>query len=354
MGGPGVGKSYVALGLDQFPADDQCTIRTGEFAESGGQGIDFEPKDDLATLDGGLAFNQLPTFSDPDAFTFDRFLAAGGCLREGLLAPLVILDDLNELHDDSVWLLLREAEAFISRHDEDNPFVHVLVFARPEAFAAWLREPRWNPPRSLQVAPPLEGGLYTTTGDFEFTYRDYLDYRRKPSPSQQEIDAFIKLVTGYPFLTYSIRILSVRNFVIDASLGHMQSEADLKAAAYDSLIERNRQTHGRGKAYPMSYQYLLEDIAARYLDQVDRDGFFVVDVQDRIEVYDESGKQAIGEVYVRDVLDRSGIATFERPESILTRYRFDPFWILAHLVEQRNQRRYPGHEYRTCAQLVGR
>jgi hypothetical protein len=348
MGGPGVGKSFVALALDQFPEEAQCTIRGGEFAESGSPEIPFVVKEDLATLDGAVVYNQLPTFGDPNAVTLDALLAAGECVREGKLTPLIILDDLNELHNESVWLLLSEVEDFIAREDAGTRFVHVLVFARPEAFAPWLRQSRWNPPRALQVAPRFEGGRYETSGDLEFTYRDYLDYRRKPAPTAAEVDTFIELVTTHPFLTYSIRVLSVRNFVIEASLGHMDTEAEIKAAAYDSLLERNRQTHGRGDAYAASYQYLLEDIAARYLDQVDEDGFFVVDVQDRIEVLDERGEQVIGQVYVRDVLDRSGIATFERPESILTRYRFDPFWIHGHLVEMRNQRLDPGHVYRTC------
>ena len=105
-----------------------------------------------------------------------------------------------------------------------------------------------------------------------------------PSPSQDEIDAFVALIAEHPFLSYSIQVLAVRNYVIEAKLGGMESETDLKAAIYDSLLERNRQIHGRGDVYPLSYQFLLEDIAARYLDAVDSEGFFVVDVQDRIEV----------------------------------------------------------------------
>ena len=53
---------------------------------------------------------------------------------------------------------------------------------------------------------------------------------------------------------------------------------------------------------------------------------------------------------MRDVLDRSGLA-FLHPVSFMTaRYRFEPFWVHAHLVERRNQRLYPGYEYRTCEQ----
>lgn len=348
IGGPGVGKSFVALGLDQFSQEDQCTIRMGEFADSGGHGIDFKMVPDLATLGGELIFNELPTFANPETFTLDSLLVAGGCVREGRITPLVIIDDLNEVHDQSIWLVLKEIEAFISQEDAKDSFVHILVFGRPEAFAPWLRQPRRTPPRTLTVSRPLEGCMYTTSGDLEFTYQDCLDYRRMPAPSQQDIDAFAKLIADHPFLTYSIRILAVRNFVIEASLGHVTTEEGLKASVYDSLIERDRQLHGRAAAHPQSYQFLLQDIAATYLDQVDEDGFFVVEAQDKIEVYDDERKNVIGEVYVRDVLDRSGIARFEHPDFTLARYRFDPFWIHAHLVEQMNQYFHPEHKYYTC------
>jgi hypothetical protein len=348
IGGPGVGKSFVALSLDQFSDDDQCKIRMGEFAESGGQGIDFEMLDDLVTLDNELTFNQLPTFAHPEAFTLDSLFAAGGCVRDSRVVPLVIIDDLNELHDESIWLILGAVEEFIPREPQEGEFVHILVFGRPEAFASWFRQVRRSPPDTLLVSRPLEGAVCVTSGDLEFTYRDYLDYRKLPAPSQDDVDAFVKLIVDHPFLTYSIRILSMRNFVIEASLSNIKSEAVLKHTAYDSLLERDRQVHGRGESYMRSYEYLFQDIAARYLDKVDENGFFVVEAEDKIQVYDDQHKQVIGQVYVRDALDRSGIASLEFAHAMLTRYRFDPFWIHAHLVEQRNQRLYPGYEYRTC------
>jgi hypothetical protein len=353
MGGPGVGKSYVSRALDQFPEADQCTIRMGEFADSGGQGIAFKMVPDLATLGGEWTFNELPTFADPEAFSLDSLLVAGGCVRRGQVAPLVIIDDLNEVHDESISLILKEVEEFISQPDAADSFVHILVFGRPEAFAPWLRQYRRTPPRELQVSEPLEGGTYTTSGDLEMTYSDCQDYRRMPAPSQEELDAFVRLVIDHPFLTYSIRILAVRNFVIEASQGHVTTEQGLKTSVYNSLIERDRQVHGRGIAHPQSYQYLLEDIAARYLDQVDDEGFFVVNAGDTIQVYDDDRKNVVGEVYVRTVLDRSGITRLRNPASTLARYRFDPFWIQAHLVEQRNQYFCPRHEYVTCEQLAG-
>ena len=118
---------------------------------------------------------------------------------------------------------------------------------------------------------------------------------------------------------------------------------------YDNLLERNYQTHGRTEGYRSSYGYILEEIAARYLDQVDEEGYFVVHFQDTVQVLDDDEKP-IGEVRVRDVLDRSGIAFLAPGDFMTTRYRFDPFWIHAHLVEQRNQRLHPQYEYRGCEQ----
>lgn len=352
MGGPGVGKSYVARVSDQFPEGDRCRIRMGEFAGSGGQGIAFKMVPDLDTLGGELVFNELPAFADPQAFTLESLLVAGGCIRDGRIAPLVIIDDVNEVHDESIWLILKEVEAFISQPGAEGSFVHVLVFGRPEAFAPWLRQSRRTPPRELKVAEPLVGPMYTTSGDLELAYRDCLDYRRMAPPSQGELDAFVQLVVEHPFLTYSIRALAVRNFVIEASEGHILTEEGLKTSVFESLIERDRQVHGRAATHPQSYQFLLEDIAARYLDRVDDEGYFVVDAQDTIEVYDDQRLTVIGEVYVHDVLDRSGLARFENPAFTLARYRFDPFWIHAHLVELRNQYFHPDHEYATCEQLA--
>ena len=353
IGGPGVGKSYVASALDQFPDQDRCTIRMGEFAVSGGQGIAFTMLADLATLEGELTFNQLPAIADPAAFSLQGLLAAGGCVREGQIAPLVTIDDLNEVHDESIWLILREIEGFISQDPAADSSVHILVFGRPEAFAPWLRQYRRTPPRALSVSQPLEGATYATSGDLDLTYRDYLDYRRMPAPEPQEVEDFCQLVAEHPFLTYSLRILAVRNYVIEASRSHIVAEQELKTTIYNSLIERDRQVHGRASAYPQSYGYLLEDIAARYLAHVDDRGYFAVGARDRISVYDERREHVIGEVYVRDVLDRSGIARFEHPDFALVRYRFDPFWMHAHLIELRNVSLHPGYAYRTCAQLTG-
>ena len=62
---------------------------------------------------------------------------------------------------------------------------------------------------------------------------------------------------------------------------------------------------------------------------------------------DDSGA-TLGEVSVRDVLNRGGVALLTSATASSTRYRFDPFWLHGHLVERRNQRTVTGYIYRSC------
>jgi hypothetical protein len=51
---------------------------------------------------------------------------------------------------------------------------------------------------------------------------------------------------------------------------------------------------------------------------------------------------------VRNVLNRGGVAFLTSALTTTTRYRFDPFWLHAHLIERRNQRLDSEYEYRGC------
>jgi hypothetical protein len=347
LGAAGVGKSFVARAVEQFPEHEQCKIAFGEFVEESHEGLGCQLGPDLQTLSGDYVINRLPTFAPPETFSLDGLLAAGGCLRDGEPLPLIVLDDLNELHDDSTLLILKGVEAYLSAPPDTPPFVHFLVFGRSAAFNTWLKDPDRVPPASSWIPRPLQGPLYSTSGDLEFAVESYYDFMVKPVPPQVS-DRFVSLVLEYPFLTYSIRPLATRNIIIEAVAGNVLGEEALKSIVYDNLMERNNEVHGRPSASTPSYQHLMEEIAVRYLDRVDQEGFFVVDFQDTVSLFDDTGKTLVGEVYVEDVLDRSGIAVLDPADTILTRYRFDPFWIHIHLVERWNVRHVPGHRYRTC------
>lgn len=93
------------------------------------------------------------------------------------------------------------------------------------------------------------------------------------------------------------------------------------------------------------YGHVLEQIAVRYAEEVDDEGFFLVGFEDNVSVPAGEGDVT---VRVRDVLDRSGIAYLDPVDFTTTRYRFDPFWVHAYLVEKWNQRIDAGYAYSRC------
>jgi hypothetical protein len=128
-----------------------------------------------------------------------------------------------------------------------------------------------------------------------------------------------------------------------------ETEEQLKIGLFDDILQRATQTHGRpeaGGTLGGPYLRLLEEIAVRYIGVGD-DGVFEVLSEDTLDVRDDAGA-VLGQVRVRDVLDRSGAALLTAAFASGTRYRFDPFWLHAHLVERYNQRTIPGYVYHPC------
>jgi hypothetical protein len=353
MGLPGVGKSFVARGTTGFPEEDTCEISLRDIFGRAAETIHFQvvEKPDLVALDGEHVVNELPAIAQPSQFRLEALFEDAGCVKGDRLASLVTVDDLDEVHADSSLIVLEAIEAFLAREGGDGqPFVHIVVFGRPEGFAPWLKHSSRNPPDDLRTFV-LNGPVYANVGDLEFICRNYYEWQGEAPIKQEYVDSFVRQVSEYPFLSYSIRTLSTANFCVQQSrLNPDHTAASLRHQLYDNLLERNHLSHGRPRRHVSAYGRMLEEIAARYLDQVDDEGFFVVPFEDTVKVVDDSGE--VIEVRVRDVLDRSGLA-FLHPVSFMTaRYRFEPFWVHAHLVERKNQRLVPGYEYRTCEQIV--
>jgi hypothetical protein len=120
------------------------------------------------------------------------------------------------------------------------------------------------------------------------------------------------------------------------------TETELKDFLFEELLRRANDTHGRPLASDGRYVCLLEEIATKYAQPsnlVGDTGFFNVSANDTVPVI-ENGR-TVGEVFVRDVLDHSGIAVLEPASYSTAQYRFDPVWVHAYLVESRNQRHVP-------------
>ena len=337
MGAPGIGKSFVARSLDILESQ-RCILRMGDIYEWENLGFDIEERPDLATLDVSKTFNELPAIADPLEFSIRALLMARGRGEDSRHKPFIIIDDLDEIHAESSQLVLRSIEELISG-DSENGFLHFVVFGRPEGFAPWLRDASQVPLVSVSKFI-LHGPRYSTMGDIEFFYNNYFDFKGIGKPPKKEVQDFTELVQKLPFLSHSLSNLALGNFVVEQShLNPMRTEAALKYQLYDNLLDRNHQKNGRPARHLGDYGLILEKIAVRYAGRVDEDGFFIVGFADNVRVTRADGTPI--EVRVRDVLDRSGIAFLDPVEFTTTRYRFDPLWVHAHLIERANLRHHP-------------
>ncbi|MCC6526354.1 MAG: hypothetical protein IT373_27150 [Polyangiaceae bacterium] len=360
MGAAGVGKSFATRNvLDGFAPADQCEIKLSDLFYGDAALLDFEvvPANDLEAGDG-LAFNELPSMADPATLQLSQLFDAAGCAAGATLEPLVIIDDLDEVHDEVATMILRRVDEFIlAGAPGAGAFVHFLVVGRPEGFSDWLTDPhRTEENNAILDMFTLAAPRYQTAGDLDFRVRGYLDFSNQLADLEATggvvpyVEAVIDGVEKNPFLTYSMGNLAVGNVAIEHTRpGTDTSEQVLKPALFDDVLQRAGSSHGRpeaGDALGPAYLRLLEDIAARYVD-VDDDGGFSVPSEDRQPVFDADGT-ALGEVQVRQALNHAGVAYLLSVNALSARYRFDPFWLHAHLVERFNQRTVPNYTYRTC------
>jgi hypothetical protein len=139
-----------------------------------------------------------------------------------------------------------------------------------------------------------------------------------------------------------MRPLSAGNFVLDDSVARCDtgtvlvntSEA-LKQRLFEQLMARNEKSHGRPGVDNPVYMSLLQQAAAlpwTHHRALDSQGFFSVAEEDALTFQDDAGR--FHHVYVRHVLNRSGLVTLDVTDTRMARYRFEPFWVQAFLVQQ--------------------
>ena len=359
-GAAGVGKSFVTGNIMAgFSADQQCLVEFGDlFAASVEErGFDVKLRPDLATTNGAHVFNELLALSDPAEVDVDVLLGGTVCSNDGVLRPLIVLDGIDEIHDASARAILETVDDYILHRDQDAvPFIHFLISGRPEGFASWLSaSERKLANTEIETQLDLQGGRYVTAGDLAFRAASYFEFAPVAAEFTDEDVAeytasFIDALRRHPFLRYTTSNLAFGNFVIDQTApGLDASEHALKTRLFNDILQRDVDTHGRPGAsseFDGAYRRALEDIAAKYID-VDEQGRFTVSSDDTVDCFGDDG-ESLGHLRVRDVLNRSGVAVLTDPRVTTTRYRFDPFWVHAHLIETRNERLHSGYEYQTC------
>lgn len=284
--------------------------------------------------------------------------AASGCERDGELLPLVIVDDIDEIHPDSSRLILRSLDKLILDPGPKAGFLHVIVVGGSEGFASWYRDPkRHGGIAEFLSVFELKGPLYSTTGDMEVLATDVLRFQMgkerweeavRDGTASTLVERYLRYVLRHRFLTYSIRSLAVATMIsVRSSTSPDDTELDLKEFLLDELLRRSSSVHGRPDPSDDRYQWVLERIATKYATALNDEGFFVVGLDDTVPVTSETRDE--GEVRVRDVLERSGIAITIPGSHSTARYRFEPVWMQAHLIELANQRAAPRHSYRSCS-----
>jgi hypothetical protein len=355
-GSSGVGKSYLIGQLDMLPKEvTSDTVKLSEFFKDKAFPFETEEAADLQTVDGELIFNRLSRLTNPSEFDVNKFIVAAGATKGDKPLSFILIDDLDEIHEDSAKVILEELEAFIN--NSPDGFAHFVVFGRPEGFWPWLKHSDRTPPPNVTNPPfVLQGPVYETTGDLAFRANNYHIHKYHSLAPEEVISDFQGQLRQYPFLRYTIRPLSAGNFVLDEAFlsqrfplnGHKSPE-QLRMALYSDLIDRNKESHGLPASDDDQYAVLLQ-LAAVFPLRNDRtinsEGYFEVYVHDYIEFKDS--KEIWRRLRLRDVLNRSGIAYMDPCDVRRTRYRFQPFWIHAHLVESWNNRNHSEHKYRWC------
>ncbi len=358
-GAAGIGKSFLMRNVfDSFAEHEQCALDLADVFSGNGEtyGFRLERQPDLATTNREVVFNELPTVEPAGDFDLWAVLEAEGCVTDGLLRPLVVMDSIDEIHDNAARAVLQSVHELLNSEGSlVEPFVHFVVAGRPGGFASWLTDPSRGESKVDVAIFELKAPAYDSAGALAFRVTSYLEFAElltqlQPSGVDEYVASVTAAVQRYPFLGYSLGNLAVGNVVIEHTApGLDEDEEELKAGILDDMLYRNAQSHGRpgnGTELEGTYLRLLEDIAARYAE-VSRDGTFVIRSEDTLEATADDGT-VLGEVRVRNVLNRGGVAVLTSATSTTTRYRFEPFWLHAHLVERRNRRFDPERTYRGC------
>jgi hypothetical protein len=362
-GSPGVGKSFITRNRlhEGFPGDS-CLIKLGDVFGDESDTLSFEvvDKPDLTTLDGQIAFDSLPTVAQANQYELESIFEVAECKHNGDLVPLIIFDDIDEIHSETSNLILKSLDQFILDVAESNEdFVHVIVVGRSEGFAPWYQDSKRNDDivQFLNVFH-LNGPEFLTTGDVEVLANNQFAFVHgadtwegmiQNGEAAGLIDGYVGYIDQYPFLSYSIRALAIATMITDRTSSNIEdSEVELKTFIFNEMLRRASNVHDRPPPGDLQYQRILEDIAVLYApdEMVDDQGFFTVGFDDTVQVMSDG--QSVGEVYVRDVLDHSGIAVLEPASFSTSRYKFEPAWIHSHLVELWNQFEFPNHAYRSC------
>ena len=180
ISGPaGIGKTFIkhsVLGND-YPKADVAKFDVKEYFLTLMDRDEVEKRADIR--DGDLVLNSMYCLKDPSKPLLQQYLSEKN-------AKFYVIDSLDEVHPEDFVPLLNQAYNFVA--ESNQPFLHVVVLGRPEAFYRfWQTKGKDLSSNTIQLFE-LNKPEYKTTGDLTVSSWGYDTYKwnLKWAPNGQE------------------------------------------------------------------------------------------------------------------------------------------------------------------------
>lgn len=355
-GSAGVGKSFIKRPLSKLFESYNCIINLNQALRVGNRyGTSIELSAQLYSSD--IVLGELPKIIQPASFNLDVFLTEHGCKdQNNELKKVIIIDDLDEIHPDSSKLILELLDQLLVKERSANPngFLSLFILGRPEAFSEWLSDAHHSYARNFNDFN-INGPGFKYTSDIELMAMNYFMYMKHTNLTKKNIESLNNSFLGKEYLfSSSANNLSNSNYTIKRLIEDSEyTDIEIKDKLFSDYLARNSSSHNRprksGKKGEI-YKRLLQNIAAKYINNIDKNGYFEVDISDSVNVVNDlkNNIEVLGDISgceeklipfnVQQTLEYSGIVSLLPINDKIKKYRFRPFWAHRYLINKRNYR----------------
>lgn len=358
----GIGKSFIRNPIKKLYGNNSCVIKLGDKIKPE-KNYGSEIKQERQLYSDSIVLSKLPKITG--RFNLKSLLEQSDCILSGEHKKVVIIDDLDEIHPDSSTLILKSIDEFLEKQRNNNgQDLHFIVFGRPEAFNYHLSHPKRQYVNNFRKFK-LKGTGYTHSSDISLMSFNYFIHKKNELKPKDIDSTIIKRMKQKPFLfETSKNNLASSNFVIesirklekDFSKSNTVPDIKYKEELFENYLSRNHKSHNRPELNGINgkrYKHLLQNIAEKYLESVNNQGYFRVSINDSVPVlkdilkssYDalklDANRNCKLDIYnfnVQQTLEYSGIVNIRPIDQNTKEYKFTPLWLHEFLVNTRRER----------------
>ena len=360
FGNAGVGKSFIKTPLKNIfpPKANTCTVNLEKKIRPGkvyGSLIKQTPQ--LSSSE--VVLGTLPEIMEPGSFSFDCMLEDSKCslISNNNHSEVIIIDDLDEIHPNSSKFILESVDDYVEEAQKFNEkkSINFIILGRPEAFSKWLSDSHHKNPINFKKFC-INGPQYTHKKDIDLMVLSYFMFRERKMPPKQLFNKVAEIIFSNNYLYHTTaNNLSNANFTIKRLHENQSySENQLKNKLFTDFIGRNNSSHNRpamtGEKGELQLR-LFQNIATKFINKIDKNGYFEVDISDIVNVVTNNIDKQIDVLNIsptcdvqtiafniQQTLEYSGIVEIEPVSEKAKKYKFSPFWIHRFLVEKRSLR----------------